>query len=367
MTPTALVVGGTGPTGHWIVNGLVKRGYAVAMLHSGRHELDEIPDAVEHVHTDAFDAEAVRAALGNRRFDVSVVTYGRLRRIAELLAGRTERFVSVGGVPAYRGYNDPALHTPTGLPVPTPEDAPLVVDEPDDEKGWRIVRTEQAVFAAHPGATHFRYPVVYGPYQLLPREWCIVRRILDGRRHVILPDDGLSLQTVGYVENLAHALLLAVDHPERAAGEIFNCGDEEVLTLRQTVEIIAAALDAELEIVSLPWRLAVSARPLLGQRTTTHRVMDLAKLREKLGYRDVVPARVAVARTARWLRANPPPRGGTEEIALTDPFDYAAEDRLIDAWRAALDAMPEPAFASEPGYTLAYSGPGGRPRPREFV
>jgi nucleoside-diphosphate-sugar epimerase len=44
----ALVIGGTGPTGHFIVNGLRKRGYAVAMLHSGRHELSEIPDDVEH-------------------------------------------------------------------------------------------------------------------------------------------------------------------------------------------------------------------------------------------------------------------------------------------------------------------------------
>ena len=41
----ALVVGGTGPTGHFIVNGLRDRGYSVAILHTGRHELDEIPEA----------------------------------------------------------------------------------------------------------------------------------------------------------------------------------------------------------------------------------------------------------------------------------------------------------------------------------
>ena len=78
-------------------------------------------------------------------------------------------------------------------------------------------------------------PIVYGPYQLMPREWCIVRRILDGRRQIILPEDGSNLQTVGYVENLAHAVLLAIDQPAAAEGEIFNCGDEEVLTLRQVV------------------------------------------------------------------------------------------------------------------------------------
>ena len=33
-----------------------------------------------------------------------------------------------------------------------------------------------------------RYPYAYGPYQLVPREWSVVRRVLDGRR--------LAIQTV---------------------------------------------------------------------------------------------------------------------------------------------------------------------------
>lgn len=362
----ALVVGGTGPTGHFIVNGLRDRGFSVAILHTGRHELDEIPEDVEHIHTDPFDVDVMATALGERSFDVAIVSYGRLRKIARLLVGRTERFLSIGGVPAYRGFNKPQLFNPTGLPLPTPEDAELVSNEPDDPKGWRIVQTERAVFAAHPSATHFRYPIVYGPYQLLPREWCIVRRILDGRRHIILPDDGLHLQTFGYAENLARALLLAVDQPKNAAGQIFNCGDDEVLSLRQVVEITADALGAQLEIVSMPWALARPARPLIGMTSNTHRVMDLAKLRRDLGYRDVVPAREAVALTAHWLKDHPPPRGGVEETALTDPFDYAAEDQLIEAWQRALASMPDVRFETDPGYTLAYSGPGGRARTSAF-
>ena len=41
-------------------------------------------------------------------------------------------------------------------------------------------------------------------------------------------------------------------------------------------------------------------------------------------------------KTTRWLVENPPERGGYEETALQDPFDYAAEDRLADWWRAAI-------------------------------
>lgn len=362
MAERALVIGGTGPTGHWIVNGLLARGYAVAILHRGQHELAEIPPEVEHIHADPYDPPALEAALAGRRFEVCVATYGRLRRVAELTAGRVGRFVSAGGVPAYRGYMNPYLHDPPGLPVPTAEDAPLVAAPAEDEKGFRIVRTEQALFAHHPRATHFRYPYVYGPYQLLPREWCVVRRILDRRPFLVLPDGGLTLHTFGYVENVAHAVLLAVDRPEAAAGQIYNCGDEEVLTLRQVVEVIAAALDRPLEIVSLPFDLAAPAWPLVMQPLPTHRVLDVAKLRLELGYRDVVPARQALARTARWLVANPPKPGGTEEMVLQDPFDYAAEDRLVAAWKELLAHMPDVRFATPPGYTLSYSGPGGRPR-----
>lgn len=362
----ALVIGGTGPTGPFIVKGLYQRGYRVAILHTGRHEVPENPPELEHIHADPFAQDTLPGALGEREFELCIATYGRLRAIAEHLVGRTERFISVGGGPAYRGYMNPGLLQPPGLPVPTGEAAELVREEAEDSKGWRIARTEEAVFAAHPGATHFRYPYVYGPYQPMPREWCIVRRILDGRRQIILPDGGLALHSFGYAENLAHAVLLALDRPQPAAGQIYNCADEETPTLRQVVEIIAESLDHRFEIVSLPAEFAIPARPLVGQLENTHRLFDLTKIRSELGYRDVVPACQALARTARWLVENPPEAGGMEEVVLQDPFDYAAEDALIANWKAALAALPEVGFETEPGYTLAYSGPGSRPRSKAF-
>jgi hypothetical protein len=202
----------------------------------------------------------------------------------------------------------------------------------------------------------------------VPREWTIVRRVLDGRDRIVLADDGLTLHHHGYTENLAHAVLLAVDRPDAAAGKVFNAGDDEVLSLRQVVELVAAALDHELEIVSMPYDLALPARPLLAQPLPTHRVLDLTRVRHDLGYRDLVPARTAIGRTARWLAENPPEPGGMEETVLTDPFDYAAEDRLMDAWSAARATLaPDPQdletwFGTPPGFGLAYSGPGGRPR-----
>jgi hypothetical protein len=112
----------------------------------------------------------------------------------------------------------------------------------------------------------------------------------------------------------------------------------------------------------MPWQLAVPARPLLAQPLPTHRVLDLGKIRSELGYRDVVPAREALALTARWLAAHPPAPDGQEEKVLQDPFDYAAEDALVAAWRGALATLPQIRWEREPGFTLSYSGPGGRAR-----
>ncbi|MDH3643196.1 MAG: hypothetical protein OES38_13935, partial [Gammaproteobacteria bacterium] len=225
--PTALVIGGTGPTGYYIVDGLIERGFAVAILHTGRHEIDEIPAEVEHIHTDPFAEAALRAALGARTFDLTVATYGRLRRVAQVMAGKTGRFISVGGGPAYLGYMNAGVIEPAGLPVPVAEDAAMVTAEEQDAKGYRIALTEAALFEAQPDATHFRYPYIYGKYQIAPREWSVVRRILDGREFIILPDGGLTLNHYGFAGNMAHALLLAVDKFEVSRGQVYNCGDDE--------------------------------------------------------------------------------------------------------------------------------------------
>jgi hypothetical protein len=75
----ALVVGGTGPTGPHLVRGLRERGHAVAILHRGTHEVDEIPPDVEHIHADPYDGAASRGDRGPH-FDVVVASYGGCAR-----------------------------------------------------------------------------------------------------------------------------------------------------------------------------------------------------------------------------------------------------------------------------------------------
>jgi len=336
----ALVVGGTGPTGPFIVNGLLDRGYDVAIFHRGTHEVPEIPEQVEHIHGDPHFRETIDEALGERRFDLVVATYGRIRHVAEAMVGKAGRFIAVGGFATYRGFVAPEALFPAGLPVPIPEDAQLVETEAEQRFSWLMVNTEEAVLAAHPSAAVFRYPYVYGPYQIVPREWSVIRRILDGRRHLLVPDAGLALVTHGYAENLAHAVLLAVDQPEASAGEIYNCGDDRQLSIAQLVELIAHTLERKIELVGVPQQLGAHPAVLaLGARHHIH--LDLTKIREQLGYRDVVSVEEGVARTTRWLVEHPPEPGGDIEERINDPFDYAVEDKLIERYQSMMTELTD--------------------------
>ena len=350
----ALVIGGTGPTGPAVVNGLIERGYETTILHTGRHEVDTIPASVEHVHTNPFRIAEVEEALGKRTFDVVYAMYGRLRDLAPYFVGRTGQFVAVGGVPAYRGFARPHLNSPRGMLVPIRESAERAVDD-ENEKVAKIVATEDVVFNNHPDGSLFRYPLIYGPGQINPREWLIVRRLIDGRRRFIVSDGGLTLRTAAYGPNAGHALTLAVDNPDAAAGKAYNISDEHVLTAAQTIEVIAAALDAEVEIVNLPSELATPARPFLAAEHTLHQFTGVDAMMHDLGYRDVLSSADALAATARYLRDNPIERGSVTEMRLQDPFDYAQEDAIIDAYRAAMARPLELANGYDPEFRDRYA------------
>src|SRR5476649_134315 len=50
--PRALVIGGTGPTGPFVVEGLHRRGFDVTILHGGQHEVEFAVPNVRHIHED---------------------------------------------------------------------------------------------------------------------------------------------------------------------------------------------------------------------------------------------------------------------------------------------------------------------------
>jgi len=332
----ALVIGGTGPTGPYLVNGLIAQGYDVSIMHRGTHDSDEIPTSVPRIIGDPHFRETLAEALKGRRFDLIIATYGRIRYVAEIAGEHCDRLITIGGAPCYRGVLQPETLFPAGLQVPLPEDAPKVPNEEEFRFGYLVRISEEAVMEGHTAGrysgTHFRYPVVYGPRQLTPAVWSIMRRFTDKRPHFVLPDGGLTLTTRGYSENVAHAVLLAAQQPEAAAGQVYNCGDEVQYTWKQWIEVIGREMGGEVEIIGVPDKYAYPARTLMMFfGPSDHQIFDLYKLKSELSYRDVVHPLEAVARTVQWYRDNPPDE--TEEFTRVLAEDYAMEDALVEVHR----------------------------------
>lgn len=358
----ALIVGGTGPTGPHVIQGLLERGYATTIFHRGTHEPPGLPE-VEHIHGDPHFPETIAAALDGREFELVVTMYGRIRHLADYFARRCARFIGVGGIPVYAGLMDPEGQRPWGLPVPVRETAPLS-DYPGDTDGSRfahmIYRTERHVLdlgeAGAFNAAYFRYPAIYGPRQPTPMEWSVVRRVRDGRSAMILPNGGLILTSRCAARNAAEYLLLSIDHPEASRNQAYNCTDDEQFTQRQWVELISRGAGRPLDIFSLPEELATPAEPLtrmLGG--SNHCLLDNAKARHELGYRDRVSARDALQETAAWYLANP--LAGNDAANHPDPFDYAAEDRLIAAYQRGVAVIQAEAPFPKATYHHSYAHP----------
>lgn len=342
----ALVIGGTGPSGPHIVNGLIERGYEVTILHGGQHEV-EFAKPVEHIHTDPHFAETLAPALEGRRFDIALATYGRMRIIAELMKGKTQRFIGAGGSSVYAPSNDPRWGA-LGRPTQVPEDGPRCDDPAGPKFNHLMWVTEETVMRAHReghyNATYFRYPLLYGPNAPGNADWSFVRRALDGRKHVVIPANGV-MKRRGYAQNVAHALLLAVDNPTVSAGQFYNIRDEHQFTQRQYVDFIAQHLRHEWEVVEAPPALA--QRVYKGGGATLREGViefDIGKIKAQLGYRDIVTPAAALAAAVDWLAANRPQPGGEIERQLGDPFAYDAEDALIAACKSGYTSAQAVAF-----------------------
>lgn len=358
MGTRTLVIGGSGPTGPHILQGLLDRGHEVTMLHRGTHEPDDLPD-VEHLHGDPHFSDTLGEAIGSRSFDVVVATYGRMRVVGDYFAGRTGQLVCVGGVPVYRGYVEPENCSPWGMQLNAREDSPLVdtLDVPPTH-AKKILDAERSVLAhAATGAfraSYVRYPLVYGPRNVVPWEWAVLKRVFDGRQRMILPDDGLWVISRVAAPNAAAAVLAMVDHPDTADGQAYNIADEQQLTVRQWAEKVTALVGGSLEFVGIPSTLAPSVlNELHTPGSRPHMLVDTSKIRTHLGYRDVVSVDEFLSQTVEWITANRPTP--EQYPVYTAVFDYDREDQLMAAWAQTVERFAEIGdTAPPPGHPMPH-------------
>ncbi len=333
----ALVIGGTGPSGPLVVQGLLQRGYRVTVYHRGYHENPNLPETDEHIHGNPDDQQELEKDFAGREFDLVCAMYGRNGHAEEVFAGRCARLIHING---QAGNVRPwELPFPQGRELPVREDYPRYRGEaPEGEEPYHYLlgRIERQVMVHHAlgdyAATVFRYANMYGPYVARHALWPIVRRIVAGRPHIIVPGDGSILRPMCYAENAAHQVLLAVDRKE-AAGHIFNSVDAQTFFIKDIIGIIAQEFGREVEVVGSNHPMAAELARAYVRRENW--IWDAGKLIHVLGYSDLVPPAEAIRRTARWQVEHP--EEIDEELVqqlTSDPLAFDIEDQLVASQKA---------------------------------
>ncbi len=336
-----LVIGGVSFIGLAATRELLADGHEVAIYHRGGTEPDEARRAT-HIHGDREELEAARPQIEAFQPEVAIhmiaMTEAQGMAFTRALRGVVKRAVVISSQDVYRAFGHVNGIEP-GPPdaIPLSEDAPLRARlypyrgeqsrAPDDPARWMDeydkILVERAVMSEPelPCAV-IRLPAVYGPHdrQRRFRHW--LKRMDDGRPAILMDAAEARWRwTYGYVENMAHAIVLAALDP-RSAGRIYNVGERDTLSLEERARAVAEAAGWRGRIVLAPPG-ALPERLRFGVATDQDVVIDSGRIRAELGYAELTPLAETYTHAIAWERENPP--------ATDDPadFDYAEEDRLL--------------------------------------
>jgi nucleoside-diphosphate-sugar epimerase len=232
---------------------------------------------------DALEGEELTRALAG--CDAVVHAAAGPRRLVTQSPACVVRAAAQAGVGTVIYLSSMAVHGWQGRPG-TDEATPLPRRHPLRYNRWKV-RGEQAVrSASRETGTRLvilRPGIVYGPRS----QWIagFARSIVDGTAYVIAGGRGVC--NAIYVDNLVHAVDLALQR-EEAAGETFLVSDDEAITWRMLCEPVCRALGR-------PWEAVADVVPRSPRPTPRDRLLEL---REDPGAR-------AVLDRVPWALRNP--------------------------------------------------------------
>ena len=244
-----LVIGGTQFIGRLLVAELLKDEHSVTVLH--RRPKHDLGRRVKNIVADRNDAQAMKAALAGKSFDVVFdnvydwergTTAAHVEATVRATANNLHRYIFMSSVAAYGdGLNH---HEGDAL---APDDAPELYVR-------NKAMSERALFRLHqriglPVVT-MRPPYIFGPLNPLYREAYFWDR-LRANRSIILPGDGRRLMQFVYVKDLVRSMLKAMVEPN-AIGHAFNIANARPLSQMEAVEAFAKVCKKPVKFVRIP-------------------------------------------------------------------------------------------------------------------
>src|SRR6059058_1211805 len=320
----AFLLGGSGQTGRALIPRLEQRGWEVVVASRGERDL---PGGVEHVTVDRGAEGALDAAVGEGA-DVLVDFAAFEPEHAEQLLALRDRVGSLVVLSSAAVYFPEDEADFARLPVPIAERTETVPPGPGGyatkKRAIELALLKQDALPA----TLIRAGAIHGPWSTWAREWYFVKRVLDGRRAIVLAYRGASRFHPISVHNLAELIWLAVERPGR---RILNAGDPEPPTVVEIARAIATNLEHDWTEVLLPTLDEPCETPWTGPKPV---VLDMSEAAFEVGYQPVTTYERAVPATCEWLVEATKERPWQELMPrmaeyMEESFDYAAEDELL--------------------------------------
>lgn len=147
---------------------------------------------------------------------------------------------------AYASEEIPKVENKTGL---EPCSQSQAQDETESTYGNRKAECDREIFrAAKSGvnAMSVRPCIIYGPWDYTQRLDYWIHRV-NTYDAVVIPGDGQNIWHRAFVKDVANALRIVAEKGK--PGEAYNVGDQTLLTLKETVELIADILSTEIDCI----------------------------------------------------------------------------------------------------------------------
>jgi len=134
---------------------------------------------------------------------------------------------------------------------------------------------EKAVLAFFPEATIFRPSIIFGPQDRLFNRLAARARFLPA--FPVIGGGQTRFQPV-YVGDVAQAIIMALQKPNKAQGKVFELGGPDILSVREILQTLFRETKHPRPLVNIPLELAKALAPILGLLPNPLLTADLLNL-----------------------------------------------------------------------------------------
>jgi nucleoside-diphosphate-sugar epimerase len=308
-----LIIGGTRFLGPYVVKQLTECGHLVTIFHRG-HTNTELPDGVIEMIGDRTQIADFTSEFKKAEPEVVIDMFPYAEKdaidLSKVFQTIAKRIVALSSADVYQAYGRLiGLEKGNFTKEAIKEDSPLrsihfpyrnAVKEKSD---WRyhydkILIEKYYMQDSSLPATILRLPMIYGPNDRQHRLWPYLHLINQKQTITLDPREADWKTCRGFVENVAHAITLAATN-EKAANQIYNVAEENSFTESEWVQMIQKYCQSEIPIQT-------TKNESLDFYPAQQLLIDSQKIRQELGYKEIVPFPQGMLETIQWENEHPP-------------------------------------------------------------